>query len=347
MANINQIKLPDKDTVYTLQDSRVDTLITYTDSEGTHSDANKSARQIANEELTKRLITENADVALNTLQEIANWIQNHPDSYAAFVSQYNGHKHTVTHTPTGTISQPTFTGTADSTAATADSYKISVSKSDHTHSGSFTPAGGVSQPTFTGTAGSTTATEDVVSVTKDSHTHSGSFTPAGGVSQPTFTGTAGSTTSITGTDSTSILTSVKSEGTKPSITSWGGLTGSVANKCLTISYTNGTFNAGSMPTFNSATKTFASATHTHEYTPSGTVSKPTFTGTAGTVSVNATSSNIAVATDAHTHGYTPKGTVSKPTFTGTASSITVSVPDKQATGESLEDTHESGNTTDN
>lgn len=54
--------------------TKVDTLI------GT--DANKSVRTIANEELVKQLIPENADASLDTLQEIAAWIQAHPNDAA-------------------------------------------------------------------------------------------------------------------------------------------------------------------------------------------------------------------------------------------------------------------------
>lgn len=46
-------------------------------------DANKSVRTIANEELTKQLIPEGAKDSLDTLQEIAAWIQSHPDDAAA------------------------------------------------------------------------------------------------------------------------------------------------------------------------------------------------------------------------------------------------------------------------
>lgn len=46
------------------------------------NDANKSERVIANEELTKQLIPDNAQEALDTLQEIAEWIQNHPNDVA-------------------------------------------------------------------------------------------------------------------------------------------------------------------------------------------------------------------------------------------------------------------------
>ena len=46
-------------------------------------DSGKSARTIANEELAKQLIPENAKESLNELQEIAAWIQSHPDDASA------------------------------------------------------------------------------------------------------------------------------------------------------------------------------------------------------------------------------------------------------------------------
>lgn len=46
-------------------------------------DANKSVRTIANEELAKQLIAEGAQESLDTLAEIAAWIQSHPDDAAA------------------------------------------------------------------------------------------------------------------------------------------------------------------------------------------------------------------------------------------------------------------------
>ena len=47
------------------------------------TDTGKSARTIANEELTKQLIPEGAQESLDTLTEIARWIQDHPDDAAA------------------------------------------------------------------------------------------------------------------------------------------------------------------------------------------------------------------------------------------------------------------------
>jgi hypothetical protein len=46
-------------------------------------DANKSVRTIANEELAKQLVAEGAKESLDTLAEIAAWIQNHPDDASA------------------------------------------------------------------------------------------------------------------------------------------------------------------------------------------------------------------------------------------------------------------------
>lgn len=48
------------------------------------NDSGKSVRTIANEELAEQLIPENAKEALDTLQEIAAWIQSHPEDAAEF-----------------------------------------------------------------------------------------------------------------------------------------------------------------------------------------------------------------------------------------------------------------------
>ena len=59
-------------------DTKVTTLI--------GSDADKSVRKIANEELAAQLIPEKAKENLDTLQEIAAWIQNHPGDASAMNS---------------------------------------------------------------------------------------------------------------------------------------------------------------------------------------------------------------------------------------------------------------------
>lgn len=64
-------------------------------------DTGKSARTIANEELTKQLIPENAKDNLNTLQEIAAWIQNHPDDASAMNAAISALKTKVGDIPEG------------------------------------------------------------------------------------------------------------------------------------------------------------------------------------------------------------------------------------------------------
>ena len=63
------------------------------------------------------------------------------------------------------------------------------------------------------------------------------------------------------------------------------------------------------------------------FTPAGSVSKPTFTGTQGSVSVSGTpagSVTLAAATGSAGIDITPAGSVSQPTFTGTEGSVSVS-----------------------
>lgn len=57
------------------------------------SDTNKSVRTIANEELAAQLIPEGAQESLDTLTEIAQWIQDHPDDASAMntaITKLNG-----------------------------------------------------------------------------------------------------------------------------------------------------------------------------------------------------------------------------------------------------------------
>lgn len=64
-------------------------------------DAGKSARTIANEELTKQLIPDGAKESLDTLQEIAAWIQNHPDDASAMNAAIDALKTKVGDIPKG------------------------------------------------------------------------------------------------------------------------------------------------------------------------------------------------------------------------------------------------------
>ena len=222
------------------------------------------------------------------------------------------------YTPAGTVTQPTFTG------------------SSLTSTGKFTPSGSVSV--------STNATDNKTATVSAAASGTATYTPAGTVSQPTFTGSKGSV-SVTGTPAgtvsvtptvtvnTTTVNSITAVGTLPS---WGA---TVASENLTLSWS-----AGTLPTKGSnttvatgiksatATATFTGSeqTSTGDFTPAGTVSKPTFTGTgARLVTGNIPVPSTYTATFTGTEGSvsvtgTPAGTVSKPTFSGTKATITVS-----------------------
>lgn len=68
------------------------------------SDSGKSARTIANEELAKQLIADGADEAMNELQEIAAWIQEHPEDAAAMNAAITGLQGLVGSLPAGATS---------------------------------------------------------------------------------------------------------------------------------------------------------------------------------------------------------------------------------------------------
>lgn len=60
------------------------------------------------------------------------------------------------------------------------------------------------------------------------------------------------------------------------------------------------------------------------YTPAGTISQPTFTGTKATISANYTpAGTVAISEGTGTANYTPQGTVSAPTVTVTANTASI------------------------
>jgi hypothetical protein len=252
--------------------------------------------------------------------------------------------HTHNYTPSGTVSQPTFTGNA---------HKHTASFSGDTKSTSvkYTPGGSVSQPTFTGNAHKHTA-----SFTGTQQTVSVDYTPTGSVSQPTFTGNAHKhTASFTGTQQTvSVDYTPAGSISKPGITvtpsteSIGSITGVGSLPALTAAYDSSSkrvtfsWSTGTLPTKTNkdvmtgataalnATPTFTGtkARISHTLTPSGsvsienttaggTVSQPTFSGSKATIS-----HTFIPAGSVAIENTTATGSVSKPTFTGTESEIT-------------------------
>lgn len=247
------------------------------------------------------------------------------------------HTHTVSHTPAGTVSKPTFSGTAVTSGTPSGS--SSVASSGHTHSVTasgtvsqptftgteatlevdFTPAGTVSTPSFTGSAATSGAPSGTATVASSTHTHE--YTPAGTVSTPSFTGSAVNS-GKPDTTNVSTIYSITSVGTSPSHSYTApSFSGSVTNQCLALSFSAGShsFNAGTLPSRSSVS--MPNTNHTHSVTASGSVSQPTFTGTkASTTSISGT---VSVASSGHTHSVTAKGSVSKPSFTGTEDTISI------------------------
>lgn len=149
---------------------------------------------------------------------------------------------------------------------------------------------------------------------KDSAT--GNYTPSGTVSQPIFTGTS-STVTITATDSTS-----GNYQPKGSI-SGGAFTGS--STTFTGKFTPSGGVTTTTATTENKTATVSTTTGTATYTPGGSVSQPTFTGTANTSTgkftpsgqVNLTKTNKTAIVSKVASGdatYTPEGSVAAPTI---------------------------------
>ena len=191
-----------------------------------------------------------------------------------------------TYTPTGSVSQPTFSG------------------NELTSTGNFTPAGNVTIATGSGTA---------------------NYTPAGSVAAPTISvKTAGSTTTVNSitnvgtlptmamTVENETLTFTFDQGSLPTKGSNTTVkTGDAAYQATAPAFTGtGVQLTGSF----SGTQGSVSV----KGTPAGTVSKPSFTGTGVqlTGAFSGTQGSVSVKG-------TPSGTVSKPSFTGTAGTITV------------------------
>lgn len=180
---------------------------------------------------------------------------------------------------------------------------------------SYTPQGSVSQPTFSGSA--TTSTGKFTpsgSVTIGTGTGTANYTPSGSLS--------GGAISVTPSTVTKYVASSASAGGsvtagKAASCTLPTLSTSVSNETLTLSWSAGSFTANTptavtMPSFSSQTIatgiSSASISTQPSFTGTGVRLTGSFSGSEGDVSVSGT----------------PSGTVSKPTFTGTAKTITVS-----------------------
>lgn len=100
------------------------------------TDNGKSIRAIANEELAAQLIPETADETLNTLKEIADWIQKHPNDAAAMNSAIEKLKTLIGTIPSEGVTAKNITGyIAEVKAALEKSVAAEKSRAESAESG--------------------------------------------------------------------------------------------------------------------------------------------------------------------------------------------------------------------
>ena len=190
-------------------------------------------------------------------------------NYTEWASPRNHtHNVTISHTPAGTISRPTFTGTANQETSANAGYST-VASSGHTHS--YNRVSSVSAHSLT-----------TSSYTSGTNSGSGvSFYAYSGSSKPSLTASiASKCLTVTFTSpSTSAYTAAPNSHTH----SYNRVSSITNHTVSTSSYTSGT---------PSATTDVASNGHKHTYTATGTISIPTFTGTAYTTTETTTTQNV-------------------------------------------------------
>ena len=189
-------------------------------------------------------------------------------NYTEWASPRNHtHNVTISHTPAGTVSRPTFTGTSDQETSSNAGYS-SVASSGHTHS--YNRVSSVSSHSFS-----------TSSYTSGSNSGSAvSFYAYSGSSKPSLTASiSGKCLTVTFTSpATSAYTAAPNSHTH----SYNRVSSISDHTVSTSSYTSGT---------PSATTDVASNGHKHTYTAAGTISTPTFTGTAYSTTVTTTTQN--------------------------------------------------------
>lgn len=229
-----------------------------------------------------------------------------------------------TFTPTGSVSQPTFSGDEmTSTGNFTPTGSVGLTSAASASTGAVSYISEIGTKSFSGTAVTIkpkVTAAGTVAITKGTGT--ANYTPEGSVAAPTISvKTAGATTTVN---------SITAVGTLPSLTT------TVANETLTIG-----FDQGTLPTkgANTTVKTGDAAYQASApaFTGTGAELKATFTGTevegsasytpAGTVTVNATTKYLTGSFSGSQGSVsvkgTPSGTVSKPNFTGTQGTVTV------------------------
>ena len=190
-------------------------------------------------------------------------------NYTEWASPRNHtHNVTISHTPAGTISRPTFTGTANQETSANAGYSA-VASSGHTHS--YNRVSSVSSHSFS-TSSYTSGSNSGAAV---------SFYAYSGSSKPSLTASiSNKRLTVTFTSpGTVAYTAAPNSHTH----SYNRVSSISDHTVSTSSYTSGT---------PSGTTSVASNGHKHTYTAAGTISIPTFTGTAYTTTETTTTQNV-------------------------------------------------------
>lgn len=212
---------------------------------------------------------------------------------------------------TGTQTASVATGEGDVTYTPAGEVSAAFSGTSFNSTGSYTPEGTVSAA-FSGTSFDSTGSytpEGTVSAAFSGNalTSTGNFKPTGTVSTPTITvKTAGTTDTIHNPTANTVLTALDA-GTLPSCTH-PVLSTTVQDENLTLSWTEGTWNAGALPSASTGASITTTDVTVKTSDAAYEASQPTFTGDDGSVSVSGT----------------PTGSITGAAFTGTAKDVTVS-----------------------
>lgn len=160
-----------------------------------------------------------------------------------------------------------------------------------------------------------TVTYTTIGFSPSEMTATGSYTPAGNVSKPTFTGTVATLTHTFDFTNEEITGNVTG-----TVASTGSFTpaGTISRQSLSIAF------AGKAETLSSALID-GTVSASGDYQPEGTISTVSLASTFAGTEKEYAGNFIGTATNFnHTHNFTATGTVSKPTFTGTQANITVS-----------------------
>lgn len=245
-------------------------------------------------------------------------------------------------TPSGTVSQPTFTGSSSTVTITAT----------NNANGNYTPAGTISGGIFTGASMTSTGNftpsgsveltnSNVTTTVSAAQSGTATYTPAGSVSTPTISvSSAGSTTTIKNPTKATVAKTVVAAAPGATAPANNLTYYSVSNENLSLyqlGYTTGDSITTSDVTVKTGDASYSSSqpsfTGTGARLVTGNISVPSsasFSGTQGNVSVSGTTTgSVGEITFSGTKvqlsgSTTASGTVSQPSFTGTAGSVQVS-----------------------